>query len=785
MIGTRKTQDGRGEGKAAELNFQSAQTGKIPLLNAPLLQTPLQPEAFAAALVPQWQANVAFGATAGLCLVPALTGHFVVSLVLLLALLALALWWAGRQARLQHEQARLQHLKLTEAIEILEDKAWELRESEERYRSLGEAFGDLVLHRDSSGNIIFANRSLREMFDVPPDKLAETVFKPEIAVSSNARLAHMNQGGVVARELQIATSSGPRWFHWIDLPIRDETTGKNATRSVARDITDHKLAQAALESARQKAEQANHAKSRFLAMVSHEMRTPLNGILGMSSLLRDTDPTPEQAAYLDAVSTSGQALLALIEDMLDLTLIEAGRFEPRPVEVNPHNLLEEVCELLASRAHAKGIGLAAFVEMDVPQMVLADEGRVRQVLVNLVGNAIKFTQKGGVGVKLEISQSGTGRTPDIGQLQFTVTDTGPGLSADDCIKVFDEFYQTDSAATRRHGGAGLGLSISQRIVQSLGGRISVQSELGKGSAFCFSLDLPVVRNAESANQTRLAGQKVLIVSADAVEPQAIANYVKSSGGSASVAATLADAQRLLANNPACFDVLVFDPAITRNPSRSLHRLLRDIAPPPFTVVMVQPGDRSRIEGQSAGDFDAWLVRPVRRSSLLRVLGDRRAEQAEIRHTAPAVRPMLGPGEVLNRLEVLVAEDNDVNALLVRSVLEKTGQKATMATNGREALARVREMAVAGQQFDLVLMDLHMPEMDGLAAIRAIRKLEKRLGLEQAPIYTLSADEQNSAQLESRRAGANGYITKPVSPHVLVDLLRSLGNSGGNVVKKAS
>ena len=262
---------------------------------------------------------------------------------------------------------------LVREIEALEDKTWELRESEERYRSLAEAFGDLVLHRDGKGRVIFANDALMAVFGLESGALTGTVFSPQILAETGISPDLRTPAGFAARELRLATPGGPRWFHWIDLPIRDDVTGETALRSVARDITEHKQAEHVLEQARAKAEQANRAKSRFLATVSHEMRTPLNGILGMSGLLRDTELTPEQGAYNEAIHGSGTALLALIEDMLDLTLIEAGRFEPKNEVFSPLQMVEEVCELLAARAHAKNIELASQI---APQR--SGKGAVRQ-----------------------------------------------------------------------------------------------------------------------------------------------------------------------------------------------------------------------------------------------------------------------------------------------------------------------------------------------------------------------------------------------------------------------
>ena len=264
--------------------------------------------------------------------------------------------------------------------------------------------------------------------------------------------------------------------------MRDKTSDQVSHRAIARDITARKRAETALINARERAEYASQAKSRFLATVSHEIRTPMNGIMGMAKLLADTKLSPEQRTYVGAVSTSASALLALIEDLLDFSKIEAGRFDAEPQPMSPREIADNVVELLAAKAFAKGIGLGCHVAPDVPQPITADPGRVRQVLLNLIGNAIKFTDTGGV--LLVVTKAGTGKT---GSIRFSVADTGPGLRPEDTERIFEEFEQADGTSTRPHGGAGLGLAISKRLVGSMGGTISVSSELGKGSDFAFEI----------------------------------------------------------------------------------------------------------------------------------------------------------------------------------------------------------------------------------------------------------------------------------------------------------
>ena len=761
----------------------------LPVHSAPSMQTPV-PERALPSL-----AAVAAGAGAGFSLAwlvwAVLGGELAFSSAIALggAVLAMVLGFAVHAifnptrnkmvaelksdvtGHLNHNTALLaENRQLRERLERADDKAWELRESEERYRALAEAFGDIVVHRDQGGIILFANTAFVEAFGDEKLQCPGSEFTPVV----------VNDGGKppsqlfsVPYEICLKTNSGPRWFKWIDLPIRDERTGKNVIRSVARDITDHKHAEIALEQARQKAESANHAKSRFLATVSHEMRTPLNGILGMSALLRDGHLTPEQASYNEAIRTSGEALFALVEDMLDMTLIEAGRFEPRPEDFDPARMVEDVCELLSSRAHARNIELAPLVMPDIPQKIWADAGRIRQVLVNLAGNAVKFTEKGGVTVRLDAE--GPADADNHVRLRFSVIDTGPGMSPRDVARIFGEFEQADSASTRKHGGAGLGLSISQGIVRRMGGEISVETEQGKGSRFSFVLQVPVRAGVPAPRA--LHGDRILLVSNGPAEFLAIATVLEGHGGDCVLAATLGEAARLMlaaqeSGNP--FNVIMMDPAVSRDPGRSLARLVARCDTDIFPIILVRPGHRAKLPEYLANGFQAYLVSPVRRASLVRVISERRADQADSQERPPARRALLDPEETLRSRRVLLAEDNEINAMLVRAVLDRAGQEVTIVGDGRAALRAYRAALAEGNPFELVLMDLHMPVMDGTDAIRAIRKFESRHPALRSLILTLTADEQASARRESEDAGADGYLTKPLEPSVLIEILRSNG-----------
>lgn len=747
--------------------------GELPYHDSPSIETPDRPLetgsrfslaiAGAAALVVGAGLAAAYVASGGLATLVLLSTIALLSVPTLLVCRAVR---AGTNARLDALRRRL---------EAADDRLWELRESEEHYRALAEAFGDLVMHRDPAGRVVFVSEALSALLGVTPGELLGRTFEPEIIETIDLD-RHADPSFSSDREICLATPGGARWFRWIDMALRDGSNGRTSLRSVARDITEHKLAEHALENARARAESASDAKSRFLATVSHEMRTPLNGILGMSALLADTRLTSEQANYNGAIQTSGASLLALIEDMLDLTLIEAGHFELRDQVFDPGRLVEEVCELLAERAQAKGIELAAIVTGAVPGMVTSDEGRLRQILVNLIANAIKFTEQGGVLLRLAAEPAGDEAT----RLSFTVSDTGPGFDKQDEARVFGEFVQLDSRPTRRHGGAGLGLSISQAIASRFGGRIEVESTLGAGTVFRFSIEARCKRCSPKRRRAAIARRRVLVVTPGRIEGPAITETIIDAGGVAECVATLraaGEALRRAGRAAKPFDTIVIDPMISRDPARSLARLRTKARTPLHAVVLVQPGQRPLLDSLLDAGFDAYLVRPIRRRSLLRVVGDRKADASAAERGRQAHEPLLRPNERLKRHEILLAEDNEVNALLVRTVLERAGQSVSLAASGREAVDAFRAALRAGAAPALVLMDMHMPVMDGCEAIRAIRRMEerrtKRRGGQRTRILMLSADEQAESRRRAEAAGADGFVAKPVEPAKLVDILRGI------------
>lgn len=645
-------------------------------------------------------------------------------------------------------------------IETLADRMWEMQESEERFRGLIDALGDLVVHRDRDGHIVYANKVFAGLVEIDQRDLAgKTLTELGIEVGIVPDAAFSDHECLSSTDVAIRTPAGPRWFSWIELSVRDKDSGAVSHRAIARDITARKRAESSLITARERAEYASQAKSRFLATVSHEIRTPMNGIMGMAKLLADTNLSPEQRTYVSAVSTSASALLALIEDLLDYSKIEAGRFDPEPQPTSLREIADNIIELMAAKAFAKNIGLGCHVEPDVPLMITADPGRVRQVLLNLIGNAVKFTDSGGVLVSVARA-----RTETTDRICFIVADTGPGLREDDMERIFEEFEQSDGTSTRAHGGAGLGLAISRRLVAAMGGTISVSSRLGEGSEFVFEIPAIAATEAPQNRQSILSGRHAVIVSKNAIEADAIAHTIRAHGGVVNLAATPAQAAPFATD---C-DVLLIDAAMEDSDGRLLKRLRQSGFADCEAITLIAPTDRGMLGEFRASGYATFLARPVRGETLLRVLLTSHAPtlpqpQPEKRGAAPFIRALGGRRQGLS---VLIAEDNDINAMLARATLVKAGHRVKVVGNGKAAVEAVTEAGLK-HRFDVVLMDLHMPVMDGLDAIAAIRRHEEEMAVPPVPIMVLSADSQEKTRHAVLAHGASGFVTKPLDPDALV------------------
>jgi signal transduction histidine kinase/DNA-binding response OmpR family regulator len=680
-------------------------------------------------------------------IVAALGGFAVLGLmaVALTAMLALA-----RQRR-AHEALALEFDALTAEQERLNDRLFELSESAERHRSLIEAQGDVIVRLGPSGDVLYANAAYGaligqdvDLWPIPPLAVLETSpvsLRPE---------------GARQFEERIAAADGERWLSWIETPVM-EGDGRAAIQRVGRDVTASVQARRELEEARARAESANAAKSRFLATVSHEFRTPLNGIIGMSDLLADTRLDPEQRTYVRALKSSGQALLSLIEEILDFSRIEAGKTTLTEEPFDLVALVEGVVELLAPKAHDKGLALATEATPDLPSLVVGDAERIRQILINLVGNAVKFTAEGGVVVRVSHGD---------GVARIAVRDTGPGIAPDRVKAIFNEFEQGDDAVARQHGGTGLGLAIVKRLLPLMQGEIEVTSTPDVGSCFSVILPLPLSPEAQPLWRGRHDGLQVMLLSRAAVERASLAAMVEATGADVRCLTDDEDARAaLLERSP---DVLMIDLSIGADRARELAILAR-AAGVRRRIVLLSPFERRGFGPPAAAGFDAFLVKPVRARSLFAHLKDGadRFEAAGSDGDIPATP------EGAERPRVLLAEDNEINALLARRTLEKLGAEPVWARNGREAV-ELMAAALSGQAppFSLGVFDVRMPVMDGLAAARLIREEEAALGLmHRLPLIAVTANVAEEDRLAAFAAGFDDCLPKPLVREQLAGWLR--------------
>jgi signal transduction histidine kinase/CheY-like chemotaxis protein len=644
--------------------------------------------------------------------------------------------------------------------EALADGVWELKEAEARATSLLEAQGDVIVRRDKDGRITYANdaycalaRQSREAL------LGTTAGLPSIQHGRDSVLAD----GTHLHDQQIQTPAGPRWLAWRDVVVWAEQAERAEVQSVGRDVTDRMEAEQALAGARDAAEAASRAKSRFLAMVSHEIRTPLNGILGMAQLLRVTDLTPEQTTYVKATTTSGEALLSLIEEILDFSKIEAGKLELAAEPLSLTALIEDVVELMSPRAQAKGLEIAADVDERLPERVLGDATRLRQVLLNLAGNAIKFTETGGVSVVVE---AGTHE----GEVAFAVRDTGIGIAADQLARIFHEFEQAEGGANRKFGGTGLGLAISRRIVERMGGRIEVESVLGRGSTFRAFIPLPETEGSDVLRfvPPALEGNAVLMVSPPTVEACMIKRRLTRWGAkvdraAASLATDIIAEQR--------WDAVLVDHSVGTDAAATIAKAARDAVA--RCIVLITPGERSRLPALKDAGFTGYLVKPVRSASLKSQLSaapafDSTPNADEAETTVVAAEQPAAPAKP--SLSVLIAEDNDINALLTRSLLTRLDHHPEVAADGAAAIECWQAAREAGKPYDLILMDVHMPGVDGLEAARRIRAIEAESGSPRTRIIALTANAFDEDREACLAAGMDGFLVKPLDRERLAAVL---------------
>ena len=661
----------------------------------------------------------------------------------------------GRRDTRVSERGRGEAALLARSFNAMADAAStreeELRVAGDRLQGILDHAPTFISVKDPDGRYVLVSRSWERLTGLSLAQVAgrtdaELMTGRYATPSRAADLEVVRKGELTEYERDVVTADGTESYLTVKIPLKDDAGDVYAVATMATDITDRKRALA-------DAVEASRSKSEFLANMSHEIRTPLNGVIGMTELLLQSDLSPEQRDYAQTAAASGEALLGVINDILDFSKIEAGKLELDEHDFDLREAVEDTCDMLAPQAHGKGLELTAFVDDAVPGTVRGDRGRLRQVLTNLVSNAIKFTHDGEVAVR--VTRAGP-------HVRFEVIDSGIGIDRDKLGALFESFSQADSSTTRRYGGTGLGLAISRQLVELMDGTIGVESEPGAGSRFHFDVALGVPREVRATRRSRVAipeGLSVLVVDDNATNRTMVDGYLRTRGVRCETAATGAEAlatMRSAADEGRPFEVVLLDCHMPEMTGIELAAAIRAV--PGLRrarlVMLTSTGDH-RARAREVG-ISAYLTKPVRRARLLEAVAEA-AAGASAPDPAPA-RPA-ERSTAASAVRVLVAEDNTVNQLVIETMLAKRGYAVDVAHNGAEALAMLETGAYAA-----VFMDCQMPELDGYEATARIRAGEgdgARL-----PIIAMTAHAMKGDRERCLDAGMDDYLSKPLRPEQL-------------------
>ena len=662
------------------------------------------------------------------------------------------------------------------------------KESESKYRTILESIQEGYYEVDQDGNLTFFNESMCQIVGYARLEL----LGMNISLFMDAENARKVFGAFETVEQQDSTVESLDWslirkdgaarFVETSVGLLKDASGKTVGfRGLLRDVTKRKRAEALLQ-AKLAAEAANRSKSEFLANMSHEIRTPLNSIIGLVKLTLDTNLSSEQREDLDVVKSAAYALLALINDILDFSKIEAGKLELEEIKFNLRDFLGESLKIMAAKAHEKELELAYQVAPDVPENVVGDPSRFRQVILNLIGNAIKFTDQGEIIVTVTLEEQDQTET----LLHFAVKDTGIGIPKDKQESIFNPFQQADGSTSRQYGGTGLGLAVSSQIVNLMTGNFWLDSEPNQGSTFHFTARFRRLGGKEEAPITpdgnMLKGLKALVVDDNQTNCKIMEEMLASWGMQPSTAQDTASAQKIFTQAETSqkpFRLILIDSDMPEPDGFKLADWIKDQNQPDGKVIMMLTSLRTRSKVDLEGlDIKAVLTKPIRPSDLLDAI-----TQA-LFHSAEMAEEMVASDELANRpsgrqINILVAEDTPFNQKFIRRLLDRWGHRSVIVANGRKAIE-----ALERNHFDLVLMDVQMPEMDGFEATKAIRAREATDGLH-VPIIAMTAHAMKGDRERCIQVGMDDYVPKPVSANTLLAAINALVPEDGRSTQSGS
>ncbi len=667
-----------------------------------------------------------------------------------------------------------------------------LRRSEERLRLVVEGVKDYAIFMlDPKGMIVSWNEGAHRIKGYDEQEILGqhfSIFYPEEDRKRGKPehcLEMAQEEGTYEEEGWRVHKDGSRfWASVLITALRDEAGLLHGFSKITRDVTERKRAEEEMRKVKEAAEEASLAKSEFLANMSHEIRTPMNAVIGMTGLLLGTDLDPEQREYAETVRSSGEDLLTIINDILDFSKIEAGKVHIEYIAFDLRSAVEETVGLLAERAYGRGLELASLVEADVPGALEGDPGRIRQVLMNLLGNAIKFTEEGEVVLRVGLVEE----SDDVAVVRFEVKDTGIGMAEVQRSRLFESFSQADTSTTRKYGGTGLGLAISKQLVELMGGEIGVESEPGVGSTFFFTL--PLKKQPEAAQRrdftprTDLSDLRVLFVDDNETNRKIFHEQLTSWGmkkGGAEHGQKALEMLREAAQRDESYDLAILDMQMPQMDGIELARRIKEdpLISSTRLVMLSSPGQASGSEETGQVGIEAHLTKPVRPARLFDTISmvmetpfkeSPAPSTAEVSGSSADVPLIATPTlrqskERSSHARVLVVEDNRVNQKVALRILEWLGYRAEVAATGVEAVESVSRMPYAA-----VLMDVQMPEMDGYEATKEIRKREGPQN-RHTPIIAMTADAMQGDREESLEAGMDDYVSKPVKPKELGAVLQ--------------